>query len=505
MSTQLPLLTAKVPPILTLPLTQHIGAAAEPVVKVGDHVLKGQLLAKAKDYVSASVHAPSSGTVVAIEKRPVPHPSGLSADCIVIETDGKDQWRWRGEQIEDYTKLDPSELRNRLRQAGVVGLGGAGFPTYVKINPGPTGHIDLLILNGVECEPYISCDEMLMQEDPWIIVGGMQILRHAVQAKECVIAIEDNMPEAYAAMQAAVESLHDSTVHVVKVPTVYPAGGEKQLIKVLTGMEVPSQSLPADIGVICQNVGTAAAVCKAVTERQPVISRVVTVTGSGIRQPRNVVALIGTHVSELVEECGGYTDGVYRLLMGGPFMGIPLPNDRLPITKTTNCLLAVTPKDLPMKQPARPCIRCGECAEVCPANLLPQQLFWHTLAKDFEKTRDFNLFDCIECGCCTHVCPSHIPLVQYYRHAKSEIWSRELAKQKSELANRRYEFRNIRLEREKRARAERMQRRKNALKSDKSADTGSSQAIIQAALERVKAKQAARSEKSPDKDTTGDT
>ena len=504
MSTSAPVLTAKVPPILTLPLTQHIGAPAEPVIKVGDHILKGQMVAKAKDYVSASVHAPSSGIVVAIEKRPVPHPSGLDADCIVIETDGKEQWRWRPDRIDDYTKLDPSELRNRLRQAGVVGLGGAGFPTFVKMNPGPTGHIELLVLNGVECEPYISCDDMLMRENPWEIVGGLQILRHAVQARECVIAIEDNKPKAFAAMKTAVEALNDPTIHTVMVPAIYPAGGERQLIKVLTGMEVPSQGFPVDIGVVCQNVGTAAAACRAVAEREPVISRMVTVTGSGVKKPCNVNAFIGTPIEDLVDQCGGYTDGAHQLLMGGPLMGIPLPNDKLPIIKTTNCLLVTTTDDLPPRQPAQPCIRCGECVQVCPANLLPQQLYWHAFTKDFDKAREYNLFDCIECGCCSHICPSHIPLVQYYRYAKSEIWSRELAKENSLLASRRHDFRVRRLEQEKRERTERLEQKKKALKNSATGNSDSSQAVIQAALERVKTKQSARRGKSSDQNNTGD-
>ncbi|HKJ08030.1 MAG TPA: electron transport complex subunit RsxC [Gammaproteobacteria bacterium] len=484
-STATPVVPARVPSRLILPLHQHIGQPAEALVKPGDHVLKGQLIGRAEGYVSAGVHASSSGRVVEVAERPVPHPSGLTALCVVIETDGLEQWRERDEPPTDYRTLDPSELRNRIRDAGIVGLGGAGFPTFVKMNPGAGHAIELLIINGAECEPYITCDDMLMRERPADIVTGMTILRHAVGARECVIAVEDNKPQAIAALQREVEAAGDPTVQVVTVPTRYPTGGEKQLIKVLTGREVPSQGLPADIGVVCHNVGTAAAVYRNVMDDQPLVSRFITVTGGGVAQPRNLEVLIGTPIADLVAQCGGYTDTADRLIMGGPMMGFALPDDALPVIKTTNCILVAARAELPAPRTAMPCIRCGECVQVCPANLLPQQLYWYAHAKDFDKIQDYHLFDCIECGCCAQVCPSHIPLVQYYRFAKTEIWAQERERRHADQARRRHEFRLARLERDKQEREQRLRERRKGAPQD------TKKAAIQAALERSKAKKAA--------------
>ncbi|MEJ2645565.1 MAG: electron transport complex subunit RsxC [Gammaproteobacteria bacterium] len=484
-STAMAVVPARVPPRLILPLHQHIGQPAEALVQPGDRVLKGQLIGRAEGYVSAAVHASSSGRVVEVAERPVPHPSGLTALCVVIETDGLEQWRQRDEPVADYRTLDPSELRNRIRDAGIVGLGGAGFPTFVKMNPGAGHAIELLVINGAECEPYISCDDMLMRERPADIVAGMAILRHAIGARECVIAVEDNKPEATAALRREVQAAGDATVQVVTVPTRYPTGGEKQLIKVLTGREVPSQGLPADIGVVCHNVGTAAAVYRNVLDNEPLVSRFITVTGAGVAQPRNLEVLVGTPIADLVEQCGGYTDAADRLVMGGPMMGFALPDDALPVVKTTNCILVASRDELPPPQAAMPCIRCGECVQVCPADLLPQQLYWYAHSKDFDKTQDYHLFDCIECGCCAQVCPSHIPLVQYYRFAKTEIWAQERERRHADQARRRHEFRLARLEREKQEREQRLRERRKGAPQD------TKKAAIQAALERAKAKKAA--------------
>jgi electron transport complex protein RnfC len=485
MSTAQPVAEAPIPERLIIPLQQHIGAPAKPLVAVGDRVLKGQKLAKAEGYVSAPVHASSSGTVVAIEDHPVPHPSGLAAPCVVIETDGEDRWCELHPQP-DYKALDPSELRNVIRDAGIVGLGGAGFPAFIKLNPGARMSIDTLILNGAECEPYISCDDMLMREHADEVVQGARIMRHALQAKQCLIGIEDNKPEALAAIRDALSRLGENEIEVVEVPTRYPTGGEKQLIHILTGKEVPSQGLPIDIGIVCHNVATAASVHRAVERGEPLISRIVTVTGHGAARPQNLTVRIGTPMQALLQAAGGDTGVDYRLVMGGPMMGFELQHSQLPAIKTTNCLLLATQRDLPERGPVRPCIRCGECAHACPARLLPQQLYWYARAKDFDKAQDYNLFDCIECGCCAYVCPSNLPLVQYYRFAKTEIWAQEREKKAADKARERHEFRLFRKEREKAEKAARHQAKAKAVK--KNSDASSKKAAIQAAMERAKAK-----------------
>jgi len=493
LSTGEPVVAASVPHRIVLPLHQHIGAPAKAMVEVGEKVLKGQMVARPDGYVSAPIHASTSGTVVAIEELPVPHPSGLSAPCIVIETDGEETWAER-RPVADPTAIDPSELRNIIRDAGIVGLGGAGFPSYVKLNPGPHTQVETLILNGAECEPYITCDDMLMREQPEAIIEGARIMQHAIQARRCLIGVEDNKPDAFAALSETIARLGRSDIEAVLVPTRYPTGGEKQLIKVLTGKEVPSQGLPVAIGVVCHNVATAASVYRAVALGEPLISRIVTVTGTGVRHARNLEVLIGTPVAELIEQCGGTVDA-HRLVMGGPMMGFDLDNDQVPVIKTGNCILVPGSGELERRGAARPCIRCGECARACPVSLLPQQLYWYSRSKDFDKAQDYNLFDCIECGCCAYVCPSNLPLVQYYRFAKTEIWAQERERKKSDLARQRHEFRVHRQEREKAEREARLKQKKAAVQGGAGDDK---KAAIQAAMERAKAKRAEAQPKNVD-------
>jgi len=507
LSTGRPVTGAPIPAVLTIPLRQHIGEPAKPLVRVGDRVLKGQRIAEPQGYVSATIHASSSGTVTAIEERPIPHPSGLAGICILIETDGLDEWAKLPMPLDNYEDLDPDVVRERIRWAGIVGMGGAAFPTSVKLNPGPHQPIRTLIVNGAECEPYISCDDMLMRERSGLVIRGASIVMHLLGARDCLIGIEDNKPEAIEAMCLAVakSDIKDSAC-VCTIPTFYPSGGEKQLIRILTGKEVPTNGIPAQIGVLCQNVGTLAALAEAVLEGKPLISRYVTLSGRGIEKPQNLEVRIGTPIKDLIQAAGGLQGEGRRLVLGGPMMGFTLDSEQVPITKAANCVLALTPDEAPDPGPALACIRCGKCAEVCPANLLPQQMYWYARSKDLEKVQDYNLFDCIECGCCAQVCPSHIPLVQYYRYAKTESWAREQEKRAAGHARARHEAREARLIRLEEERKAKLRKKKEVLSKEPAAaraETGPKgtavaqdpkKAAIEAAKKRVAAKKAALAE-----------
>ena len=465
LSNRTPIQQAPLPKRLLLPLVQHIGAAAEPCVAVGQRVCKGEKVATANGVVSVPLHAPTSGTVVFIGEQPYPHASGMLAPAIVIDSDGLDEWVELTPPAH-YRSLEPGELLTLIREAGINGLGGAGFPTAVKLTARPTQKIHTLIINGTECEPYITADDLLMRERAAELVAGIEILAHLIQPEQVLIGIEDNKPEAIAAVRAACAG-HDYQVRVF--PTKYPSGGEKQLIQILTGVEVPSGGLPADIGILCQNVGTCVAIHDAVLLGKPLISRITTLTGEALARPGNVEALIGTPVGELLAFAGLDTSKLNRLIMGGPMMGFTLPSLDVPLIKSSNCLLASTAAELPPPPPAMPCIRCGECAEACPASLLPQQLHFFALGQEHEQLKAHNLFDCIECGACAYVCPSSIPLVQYYRAAKAEIRELEQKQLKAEHSKQRFEQRQERLRRaeeqkeaERKARAEKAARAKAA-------------------------------------------
>ncbi|MDY7220164.1 electron transport complex subunit RsxC [Denitrificimonas sp. JX-1] len=492
LSNQQPIQRAPLPKQLIVPLLQHIGHITQPVVKVGDYVYKGQLLADSTAPLSAPVHAPSSGTISFIGPQPYPHVSGEMLDAIVIDTDGLDAW-CELRPTADFTKLAIPDLLDKIRQAGISGLGGAGFPTSNKLSPRADQPISTLIINGAECEPYITADDVLMRERATELILGIDILAHILQPKNVLIAIEDNKPEAISAMQQAAQA---RDYHVVKIPTIYPSGGERQLIQILTGQEVRAGQIPAQQGIVCQNIGTVLAVHDAVINGKPLISRITTLTGQALQTPMNVECLIGTPVHELLAFAGLQNEHLSRLVAGGPMMGFTLIDTAAPVIKTSNCFLAATAQELPPPPPTMPCIRCGDCAEVCPANLLPQQLHFYALGNDHEQLEAHNLFDCIECGACAYVCPSSIPLVQYYRAAKADMREQEQKQVKAEHAKERFEFRQERLrleeERKEAARKERAERlarskAKQAKKAEQNKSDGNSDsAAAQEEIKRLK-------------------
>ncbi len=461
-STSRPILDVPVPAQLVLPITQHVGDPAQPVVGIGERVLKGQLVAEIDGTLGAPIHASSSGTVIAIEPWPVSRRNGDNGPCIVIECDGRDEAVKRDEQTANFTQLAPEDLLKEILHGGIVGLGGAVFPTAQKLMQARTCEIDHLLLNGVECEPYISCDDMLMRERAGEIISGAQILMHALQIEVCFVAVESDKPDAIRALGEVLAEINDERIVLKQVPTIYPSGGEDQLVQLVTNREVPSGGLPSDVGCLVQNVGTAAAIHDWIIDGQPLISRVTTITGDGITSPINVRARIGTTVSGIIELAGGYTDRAEQLIIGGPMTGRSVTTDRVPLVKSTNCVLVSSETHSP--GPELPCIRCGDCASVCPVQLLPQQLFWYACADDEVKMREFGLTDCIECGCCDLVCPSHIPLTADFRVAKGRI--RELADEKARAARarQRFEARNDRLEREKSERDSELAAQKDSAK-----------------------------------------
>ncbi|MCD9464580.1 electron transport complex subunit RsxC [Photobacterium phosphoreum] len=477
---------AGIPQELILPLKQHIGSRGDIIVNIGDYVLKGQPLTQGDIAMCVPIHAPSSGTITAIEQRTTAHPSGLTDLCIVIATDNQDTW-CHATQYPDYQDRDPAELIEAIRLAGIAGLGGAGFPTARKLQGG-LGNVDILIINAAECEPYITADDRLMQDYADEVIEGIRILRHIISPKLTLIGIEDNKPDAIKALEACVNE--DDNIIIRVIPTKYPSGSSKQLVKLLTGREVPSQARSTSIGVIMQNVGTAFAIKRAIVNGEPLIERVVTLTGEAFKQRGNVFALLGTPIAYLLEKFDYKADKKYpRVIIGGSLMGFTLPHANVPITKITNCILTPKRKELPLHTYEMACIRCSACADACPASLLPQQLQWYAKDKNYDKCEEYNLSDCIECGACAYVCPSEIPLVQYYRQAKAEIWERKQDEMSAERARQRFEAKQQRMDRDKAERENRFA--KAATDRRQHMATAGGDDAVAAAIARVKAKQAA--------------
>lgn len=460
-STTRPIAQLPIPEKLTLPLRQHVGYIPKIKVKVGDYVLKGEMIAEAEGTVSAAIHAPTSGTITAIEDAVIPHPSGLPDMCVTLAPDGKDEWKPL--KPTDWKNTAINELITSLRSSGIVGLGGATFPTHIKLRKDGRSEIHTLIINAAECEPYITCDDMLMREHAHDIIQGIEIVQHLLGATKVMIGIEDNKPEATSAMTLASQTLTNATV--TTVPTLYPSGDARRLIHLLLGIEVPHHKRSTEVGIQVFNVATVLAIYRYFTFGEPSVSRVVTVTGN-VETPQNFEVLLGTPIPLLVAAAGGAKTDTTHFVMGGPMMGFDLPSTDVPVTKAANCIIAASPSLFAPPPPAMPCIRCTRCADACPVNLQPQELYWFAKSDNLEKARDYHLFDCIECGCCTYVCPSNIPLVQYYRYAKSELIAADKAQEAADLARERNEFRLARIEREKLERAQKHAERAASAKND---------------------------------------
>nr|WP_318381860.1 electron transport complex subunit RsxC [uncultured Enterobacter sp.] len=460
-----------------IPLKQHIGAEGELCVSVGEHVLRGQPLTRGRGRM-LPVHAPTSGTVIAIAPHSTAHPSALAELSVIIEADGEDRWIDR-DGWNDFRSRSREELIERIHQFGVAGLGGAGFPTGTKLRGGGD-KIDTLIINAAECEPYITADDRLMQDCAAQIVDGIRILGHILQPRQMLIGIEDNKPQAISMLRAVLAGAHDIGLRVI--PTKYPSGGAKQLTQILTGKQVPHGGRSSDIGVLMQNVGTAYAVKRAIVDGEPLTERVVTLTGEAVSRPGNVWARLGTPVRHLLGQAGFCPSGEQLVIMGGPLMGFTLPWLDVPVVKITNCLLAPSASEMGETPQEKGCIRCSACADACPADLLPQQLYWFSKGQQHDKATAHNLSDCIECGACAWVCPSNIPLVQYFRQEKAEIYAIGQEEKRAAEAKARYEARQARLDREK---AARLERHKKAAVQPAAKD----QEAINAALARVREKQ----------------
>ncbi|MDN4132712.1 electron transport complex subunit RsxC [Pantoea ananatis] len=470
-----PLAELPLPHRFIIPLKQHIGHEGEICVSPGDRVLRGQPLTFGQGRM-LPVHAPTSGVIEDIAQHMTAHPSGLSELCIFLTPDGEDRWMPL-EPLPDYRQHERAAILKRIHDAGIAGLGGAGFPTATKLKGGLRG-VKTLIINAAECEPYITADDRLMQDYAAEVLEGSRILAWVLQADRVLIGIEDNKPEAIAALKQALGGERDLQIRVI--PTKYPSGGAKQLTKILTGMEVPHGGRSTDIGVLMQNVGTAWAVKRAIINGEPITERVVTLTGEAIAQPRNVWSRLGTPISHLLHQVGFHPSPRQMVIMGGPLMGFTLPSLDVPVVKITNCILAPSSTEMGNDEQEQSCIRCSACADACPAKLLPQQLYWYSKGGDHDKARAHHIDDCIECGACAYVCPSNIPLVQYYRQEKAELRAIDLEAKRTLEAKARFEARQARLEREKQAREARHAEAKQRVARSDSAELAAAQARAKA-------------------------
>lgn len=481
-SSQSPVEQAGLPPRLIIPVRQHAGAAGDLLVQVGDKVKKGQPLTRYARGRVVPVHASTSGTITEIANHTVAHPSGLDDLCVILTPDGEDEWGERNGKP-DYWNLERGELLERIQQAGIAGLGGAVFPTHSKLD-GRGQLTEILIVNGLECEPYITTDDRLMQQYADEIMDGIRVLKHLLKPKLTLIGVEDNKPEAITELT---RHATDEDVLVKTVPTKYPSGGAKQTIELLTGRQVPKGGRAVDIGIMVLNVATVFAIKRAIIDGEPLIERIVTLTGDSFKKPGNAWVRLGTPVRWLLQRFELQPEADQRVIMGGPMMGFTLPHAMVPVVKATNCLLAPTQAELPAPGPEQPCIRCSACADACPATLLPQELYWYSRAKEYDKAEKLNLMDCIECGACAWVCPSEIPLVQYYKIAKDDIREARAEAEKAERAKQRFEAKQARFEREKAARearhAEAAAQRRQTMTAAGGEDP------VAAALARIKAKQ----------------
>jgi len=412
-----PISEAKPPVRATIPLSQHIGAPCEPVVEIGQEVKKGELIGNPGGFVSAPVHASVSGRVIAIGEFPVPN--GRMVTSVVIENDKKEEWTTLRDNP-DYMNLSAEDLREKIKEAGIVGLGGATFPAHVKLSPPKEKPVDAVIINGAECEPYLTADHRLMVERPDDVAEGLRIIMKVLGVNRGYIGIESNKPDAVEKMKAAVAGDGNIEVHALEVK--YPQGAEKMLIKSILDRDVPAGGLPMDVGVVVHNVGTALAIYEACRYGKPIIERVVTVTGRGIKEPKNLMVRIGTPISQLIEECGGFRDeGPVKVIVGGPMMGFAQYSLDVPVTKGTSGILVMSRDEYVPAEKFGPCIRCGRCIDICPMGLMPSMLSIFSEKGRYEDCKEYNLFDCFECGSCTFVCPSKRPIVQFVRLAKSMV------------------------------------------------------------------------------------
>lgn len=455
--------------------------AAEIIVKVGDKVSAGQMIAKPTNSAAVAAHSPVDGVVKEISKKISTHPSGLETLCVVISPD-ENQNKHKNQnqnldnsEIFDYQNKTLSEIDKFIQNAGIVGLGGAGFPTHSKIDGAAKSHIDTIIINAAECEPYATSDDILMRQKATEIIGGIQIFAEILRPKNIIIGIEDNKPQAIQALQQQIDKQNLSKKIFIKVvPTLYPSGSAKQLAYLLTGKKIAASSRTTSVGIQVFNIATVFSLYQAIKFNQPLISRIVTITGN-VKKPGNYEVLIGTPIKEIVDFAEPLPDS-NGIIHGGPMMGFPIVNENSAVLKTTNCLIVSSEKLFPQKPPETPCIRCTACAQACPSQLQPYAMAWFAKSKNFEKAEQYDLFECIECGCCSYVCPANIPLVHYFRFAKSEIFAKRAEQKAAEIAKERFEFKQFREQRDKAEKAERLR-----LAAEKAAQ--------KAAAEKAEAKQ----------------